>query len=97
MQCPRELFHQHYDSNSSTVGVVYPEGLVTATDYGGVSHTVYTPAPGTLVEVLKEFTVMATVFDLSGNAASCSFRYMAGSECGARNVKAILFVCLFVF
>ena len=92
MQCPRELFRQHYDSDSSTVAVVYPEGLVTATDYGGVSHTVYTPAPGTLVEVLKEFNVTATVFDLSGNTASCSFRYIAGSECGSRSIKAILFV-----
>ena len=85
MQCPTELYYQHYNSDGSMVAVVYPQGMVTATDYGGVSHTVYNPAPGTLVEVLKEFNVTATVFDLSGNTASCSFLYMAGSECDLRS------------
>ncbi|KAK7111387.1 hypothetical protein V1264_011028 [Littorina saxatilis] len=81
VQCPRGVYRHHYSSEGgSTVAVVYPAGVVNATDYGGISHTVYDPLPGTMKEVLKMFNVTATVLDFSGNAASCSFSYIAGTN-----------------
>ena len=97
IRCPTSLYRHHYNSDNSQVPVVYPDGLVNATDYGGIASIVFEPAAGVMVEVLKETSVTATAFDWSGNSASCSFLYMADSkhaEMSVSLVQCVFALCL---
>lgn len=64
------------------VELTYPpwEDIIQAKDFSGISHSIFNPPAGTLVEVLKEFVVSVTVYDYSGNSGTCSFTYKAESE-----------------
>ncbi|KAL8565044.1 hypothetical protein ACOMHN_003420 [Nucella lapillus] len=81
IHCCEKLHRHHYNTSyNNRVDIVYPDGLITASDYGGVASIAFDPVPGTSVMVMKKINVTATAVDWSGNAASCSFFYLATND-----------------
>ena len=80
LTCPANIHRQHYYEDSDMVELFYPDDLITAWDYGGISQVIYDPMPGTRIQVLKEYNISAKVVDFAGNEASCHFTYVAGSK-----------------
>ncbi|XP_033757629.1 sushi, von Willebrand factor type A, EGF and pentraxin domain-containing protein 1-like [Pecten maximus] len=76
IECPRSVVIEKYYTNQTTVPIYYHRNnYVTST--GDIAQHTYHPQEGSAVSIRTHIQVTVTVYDNSGNTASCNFSYEA--------------------
>ncbi|KAK6170352.1 hypothetical protein SNE40_018764 [Patella caerulea] len=69
-----------YDTMDETVLIEYDDVDISTYDYSGLTRITFFPLPLTPIPMMKVILVTAIATDVSGNNATCKFRYLAQSK-----------------